>query len=121
MQPSDKKSSELAESTEKPAEPHIRNETYELHYASERVEKEFTKAFKKIPKDDVDRIKKQIASLRSNPRQAGKKTKQLQCNEQLGLAQYRLRIGQFRVQYDIDEEKKRVVLLLIARRNERTY
>ncbi|RMH36700.1 MAG: hypothetical protein D6690_05355 [Nitrospirae bacterium] len=36
-------------------------------------------------------------------------------------AEYRLRIGPYRLLYDVDDRQKRVVLLKLLKRNERTY
>ena len=36
-------------------------------------------------------------------------------------AEYRLRVGSYRVLYDIDDQRKKVVLLKLAKRNEQTY
>ena len=36
-------------------------------------------------------------------------------------AEYRLRAGPYRVLYDVDDQRKKVVLLKLAKRNEQTY
>ena len=36
-------------------------------------------------------------------------------------AEYRLRVGSYRVLYDIDDRNKKVVLLKLAKRDEHTY
>ena len=37
------------------------------------------------------------------------------------LAQYRLRVGDYRIFYDLDDERRKVILLAIRRRHEHTY
>ena len=36
-------------------------------------------------------------------------------------AEYRLRVGPYRVLYDIDDQQKKVILLKLAKRDEQTY
>ena len=36
-------------------------------------------------------------------------------------AEYRLRAGPYRVLYDVEDQRKKVVLLKLAKRNEQTY
>jgi mRNA interferase RelE/StbE len=36
-------------------------------------------------------------------------------------AQYRLRISPYRLLYDIDDQRKKVILLKLAKRDEHTY
>ena len=38
-----------------------------------------------------------------------------------GQAEYRLRVGPYRVLYDIDAQQKKVILLKLAKRDEQTY
>lgn len=37
------------------------------------------------------------------------------------IAQYRLRIGPYRLLYDVDDQRKKVILLKLAKRDEHTY
>lgn len=90
---------------------------YSIFYASSRVEKEFEKAFKKIPGDDVLAIKAAIKNLKKDPRQKSKKLKEYGFP---GLC-HRIRIGRYRVLYDIEDENHKVILHLVGIRNEKTY
>lgn len=69
------------------------------------------------------RVKSAIDELAYDPRPMGKKFKFLR--PPLAIyqyaAQYRLRVGDYRILYDIDEKMKKVVLLSIRRRTEKTY
>lgn len=97
---------------------------YEVVFPSERVERVFQKTLTKIPADYKDAIVTAIRSLAANPRPEGKRTKQL--TGQIIVvsqftAEYRLRVGPYRVLYDIDDQHKKVILLKLTKRDERTY
>ena len=96
---------------------------YEVVFPSERVERVFQKSLTKIPAEYKDAIVTAIRSLATNPRPEGKRTKKLtgQIIVSQFLAEYRLRVGSYRVLYDIDDQRKKVILLKLAKRNERTY
>ena len=94
---------------------------YGLVYASQRVKKEFEKAFNKIPKSDIEAIKLAIKNLKIDPWQKATKIKHLPISHSTHVAHYRIRVGNYRVLYDVDDEKNNIVLLVIARRNEATY
>lgn len=108
---------------QKPEASHSRTTTsnrngYRVVYASNAAQHQFEKAFKKLPSVDVESIKESIRKLRGNPRQRCSKSTMLSVAD---VAQFRLRIGNYRVLYDLNDEKQEVVLHLIARRNEKTY
>lgn len=64
-----------------------------------------------IPQKDRARIARRISKLASNPRPHG--------NEKLsGQERYRVRQGDFRVVYDIDDAAKQVTVVKIAHRRE---
>ena len=96
---------------------------YEVVFPSERVERAFQKSLSKIPADYQDAIVTAIRALVANPRPEGKRTKKLtgQLIVSQFNAQYRLRIGPYRLLYDIDDQRKKVVLLKLAKRDEQTY
>lgn len=96
---------------------------YELVFPSERVERSFQKALSQIPTDYQQSIVNAIRSLVTNPRPEGKRTKKLtgQLIVSEFTAQYRLRIGSYRILYDIDDQRKKVILLKLSKRDERTY
>ena len=58
-----------------------------------------------------DRISKRLLALEDNPRPAGSKKLQ-------GEESYRLRVGDYRVLYTIDDKVKRVVILAVGHRRE---
>lgn len=96
---------------------------YEVVFPSERVERTFQKSLEKVPASYQESIVAAIRSLSANPRPQGKRTKKLtgQLIVSQFTAEYRLRVGPYRVLYDIDDQKKKVILLKLAKRDEQTY
>lgn len=96
---------------------------YEVVFPSERVERGFEKTLKKLPADYQSAVVEKIRSLSLNPRPEGKQYKKLKGEVAVAqfIAQYRLRIGPYRLLYDIDETRKKVILLKLVKRDERTY
>lgn len=74
------------------------------------------KSFKKIPQEYQRKIKETILRLEGNPFSFG--TIKL-----LGypIAQYRHRVGDYRILFDVWEEKKILMILDIKRRTSTTY
>ena len=96
---------------------------YEVIFPSERVERLFEKALEKIPADYQDAIAEAIRGLSLNPWPAGKRHKKLKGMVAVSqfLAQYRLRVGPYRILYDVDTPRKKVILLKLVKRDEHTY
>ncbi len=97
---------------------------YAVGFPSPRVEKEFHKQLKKLSRNEQLRIAREIDKLSENPRPGGKKFKFLKGDDIIifqFVAQYRLRVGDYRIFYDVDEARKRVVLLWVDKRSEKTY
>jgi mRNA interferase RelE/StbE len=96
---------------------------YEVVFPSRRVEHLFQKYLEKIPSDYKETIIAAIRGLGDNPRPQGKRTKKLTGEIIVAqfVAEYRLRIGPYRVLYDIDDQRKKVVLLKLAKRDDQTY
>lgn len=96
---------------------------YDVVFPSERVERIFKKTLEKIPADFNAAIVTAIRSLKTNPRPQGKRTKKLTGELIVSrfTAEYRLRVSPYRVLYDVDDQRKKVVLLKLAKRNEQTY
>ena len=96
---------------------------YEVVFPSERIERSFQKSLSKIPADYRNTVVTAIRSLATNPRPEGKRTKKLtgQLIVSQFTAQYRLRIGPYRLLYDIDDQRKTVILIKLAKRDEQTY
>src|SRR5690349_7497010 len=116
MQPSEKQSNKPDPITTPQGVSPTKTNEYSLHCASVAVERQFIRAYEKIPAHDLKKIKDAIRGLKADPRQAGKKIKAIPIESV--VAGHRLRVGDYRIFYDIDDTNRRVVLLLIARRNE---
>ncbi len=75
------------------------------------VRKSAAKELGALPKRDCQRIVDRIRALASNPRPAG--------SEKLsGDDKYRIRQGDYRLLYSIDEDQKGVTIVRIAHRRE---
>ncbi|MCX5793214.1 MAG: type II toxin-antitoxin system RelE/ParE family toxin [Elusimicrobia bacterium] len=96
---------------------------YEVGFPSAAVEKSFKKELSRLERPAQLRIKEAIDSLADNPRPQGKKIKALRPPVHISffVAQYRIRVGDYRILYDIDDSACRVILLAIRRRSEKTY
>ena len=64
-----------------------------------------------IPKTNYQRIRDTIAALASNPRPAG-------CKKLTGREGWRVRTGDYRIIYEIDDSKRSVVVLDIGHRKD---
>jgi mRNA interferase RelE/StbE len=84
-------------------------QVFEVRLRSKRVQRELD-ALQGV---DYDRVVVKLGALANDPRPQG-------C-EKLYNAIYRVRVGDFRVIYLIDEKKKQVEVGGIRRRSERTY
>jgi len=78
------------------------------------VEKRVKKETQKIPHSDREKIDHAILSLALNPRPDG-------CKKLTEKSGYRIRIGNYRVLYMIDDENKVIIIYRIKFRNEKTY
>ena len=97
--------------------------SYEIVFPSERVERTFQKTLEKIPAEYQAAIVEAVRSLASNPRTQGKRSKKLTGHVILSkfTAEYRLRVGPYRILYDIDDQRKKMILLKLLKRDEHTY
>ncbi|MDF0668131.1 MAG: type II toxin-antitoxin system RelE/ParE family toxin [Nitrospira sp.] len=96
---------------------------YEVVFPSERIERVFQKSLEHVPAGYREAIVTAIRSLANNPKPQGKRAKRLtgQLIVSQFTAEYRLRIGPYRVLYDVDDQRKKVVILKLAKRDEHTY
>ncbi|MGA1794181.1 MAG: type II toxin-antitoxin system RelE family toxin [Thermoplasmatota archaeon] len=79
-----------------------------------RIEKRAIKEMKILPNEDQVRIKEKVRSiLMENPYPTGKND----VKKILGSKFWRLRVGDYRVFFDIDEEEKIVYILSIRHRS----
>ncbi len=98
---------------------------YEVKFPSHSTEKKFKKILLKIPQVNIrEEIMSSVENLNLNPRPSGKKSfKRLKPPIQFYefTAQYRLRIGDYRVLYDVDDTRGTVWILALRKRSEKTY
>jgi len=98
---------------------------YQVKFPDHSIEKKISKFLLKIPNTKIQHeIMGAIESLSQNPRPYGKKPfKKLKppIHFYQFAAQYRIRIGDDRVLYDVDDDRKIVWILAIRKRNEKTY
>ncbi len=74
------------------------------------------RALRELPAEGARRVADALVRLQHDPRTTGviKLTG-------VGIAEYRLRVGNYRILFDIDDEGSVVEVLDIRRRSERTY
>ena len=96
---------------------------FQAGFASAEVEKRFTKYLDALDQKSARQVRDRMTGLGIEPRPAGKSVRRLKPPVAAFkyLAQYRMRVGDHRVLFDIDDAAKRVIFLDIRRRNERTY
>ncbi len=89
--------------------------TYEIHYTTA-----FEKSFKKIPKNSQIKIKEKLIKLSKNPYkiQGTKKLVDLKLTE---YPLYRLRVGKYRIIYEIRKNILIILLIRVERRKGSTY
>jgi len=98
---------------------------YVVKFPSYSIEKKFDKALARISQVNIqDEIIEAVEKLADNPRPYGTKPfRKLKPPVQFYqfTAQYRIRIGDYRVLYDVDDDRKIVWILVLRRRGQRTY
>ena len=96
---------------------------YQVGFPNEAIQKHFEKELSDLDRSALVRIKQAIEAFGFDPRPPGKKFKFLRPPIEVYqyAANYRLRVGDYRVLYDVDEKEKKVILLSIRRRSEKTY
>jgi mRNA interferase RelE/StbE len=96
---------------------------YVIGFATQSAEKCFDKYMRALDAGEYRRVRERIKVLCREPRPPGKAFKILRPPLEIyqSVANYRLRIGDHRVLYDVDDEVKRVILIAIRRRTEKTY
>ena len=77
------------------------------------VPKKVAKALDLVPDQDYGKIRTAILALASSPRPHGAK--------KLEDDLHRIRVGRYRVIYSVDDRAREIILLKVAKRDERTY
>lgn len=94
---------------------------YSVRFPSEAIEKKFYKALEIIPTKIQDEIMEGIEGLADNPRPSGEPKLKPPLIVYQYAAQYRLKIRNYRVLYDVDDKQHIVWVFDVRKRNERTY
>lgn len=94
---------------------------YGVRFPSETIQKKFHKALQVIPPKIQDEIMEGIEDLGDNPRPAGEPKLKPPLIVYQYAAQYRLKIRNYRVLYDVDDKQRIVWVFDVRKRNERTY
>ena len=95
---------------------------YKVRFPNKTLAKRFQKELKHIaPIGIQNEIVKKVLSLANNPRPYGEPKIKPPVEVYSFVAQYRIRVGQYRVLYDVDDKKKIVWIFAIRKRDERTY
>ena len=98
---------------------------YQVFFPSVSIEKKFGQVLSQIPQKKIrQEIMRHVESLAGNPRPfEGKLFKKLKPPVALYqlTAQYRLRVGDYRILYDVDDSQRKVWILALRRRSEKTY
>jgi len=97
---------------------------YKVKFPTHSVARKFMKVLEDISEIHIqEKIMKEVEKLADNPRPYGEKPfKKLKPPVSLYqfVAQYRLRIGNYRVLYDVDDKRKTMWILALRKRSERT-
>ena len=95
--------------------------TYSVRFPAESIQKKFHKALEIVPPKIQDEIMEAIEGLADNPRPAGEPKIKPPLVVYQYAAQYRLKIRNYRVLYDVDDKRQIVWIFDVRKRNERTY
>ncbi len=82
---------------------------------SPAADRDFARLEKRIQRHDFERLRVAISNLASDPRPQG--VRKIKGAEHA----FRVRVGSFRVVYEVFDHEKLVLILQVARRNESTY
>lgn len=97
---------------------------YDLRFPSVSIEEKFRKVLATLSQAMQDGIMEEIEKLSSRPYPYGDKGF-LKLKPPIDIfnyiAQYRLRVGDYRILYDVDNKRRVVWILALRRRNEQTY
>ena len=97
---------------------------YTARFPTESIQKKFSKELSSLSQPTQDQVWEAIRCLENNPRPFGTKIfKQLKPPVTIFqfVAQYRARVGNYRILYDVDDRRRVVWIFALRRRNEQTY
>ena len=95
---------------------------YSVRFPTESIQKKFHKSLETVSHRKIqDEIMRAIEGLADNPRPSGEPKIKPPLIVYQYTAQYRSRIKNYRVLYDVDDVNRIVWVLDLRKRNERTY
>ena len=98
---------------------------YRVCFPGGSIEKRFHRALSQIPQVNLqERIMEEVEKLSENPYPYGKKsfrTIDPPVKFYRSTARYRLRVGDYRILYDVDDKKRIVWIFALRRRGRKTY
>ncbi len=97
---------------------------YKVFFPTNAAQKSFDKNLAKVPRLIRERVLDVLESLSANPKpiDSGSFKRLNPPVEVFSLtAQYRLRVGDYRILYDVDDQTKTVWILTLRKRSESTY
>ena len=83
-------------------------------YRVELLDRKTRQQLDQIPEPDYSRVAQAILKLEDNPRPPG-------CRKLRDLEGWRIRVGNWRVIYHVDDRERMVVIVEVRRRREDTY
>ncbi|MBF0254206.1 MAG: type II toxin-antitoxin system RelE/ParE family toxin [Candidatus Omnitrophica bacterium] len=96
---------------------------YKVVFASPRIGKEFGRALEAIPQKSVrDEIMYKVEELAENPKPFPPNPKLQGAIPIFGqLAQYRIKVGRYRIFYDVNDRTLTVYVIALRIRDDKTY
>lgn len=95
--------------------------SYRVIFNHPALKRDFEKVLRKVPLNLKSKIITRVMALAENPRPQGITKIKPPLDIHNSLAQYRIRVEDFRVLYDINDQAKTVSIIALRRRNEVTY
>jgi len=95
--------------------------SYELLFPTNSLEKKFNKKVSGAPMYIQEKVLQAIEELKNNPRFGGGHRIKPPISVVVYIAQYRKRVEDYRILYDIDDKNKIVWLLAFRGQNDKTY
>ncbi len=105
----------------KKSERHESRHKYKVVYPTPSIQKKLEKTLKKIPANDQEALMDCIEALAWNPRPHDSIKIDPGISISNMIAEYRIRVGDYRILYDIEDSRKTVYVMAIRKRNEATY
>lgn len=95
--------------------------SYELRFPTNSLKKKFDKKVGNTPRYIQEKVSGALEDLEKNPRPEGEPKIKPPIPIAAYIAQYRKRIGDYRILYDVEDKHKIVWLLAFRGRNEKAY